>query len=74
MEKHMLWMISVIMVFLWLLGFMGRQSLGGFIHILPVVAVMGVLLSIFQRWRIRRSEGIVQRAVRDGEGWGKRKQ
>lgn len=70
----MLWMISVILVFLWLLGFMGRQTLGGFIHILPVIAVMGILVSIFQGWRVRRSEGIMQRAVRDGEGRRKLKQ
>ena len=68
----MLWMISVILVFLWLLGFMGRQSLGGFIHILPVIAVMGVLVSIFRGWRIRWSTGIVQRAIGSGEGRGEK--
>lgn len=70
----MLWMISVILVFLWLLGFIDRQSLWGFIHILPVIAAMGVLVSIFREWRIRRSASTVRRAMSDGEDRKKVKQ
>ncbi len=47
---------------------MDRQSLGGFIHILPVIAVTAVLVSIVRGWRIRWSTGIVQRVMEAGEG------
>ena len=39
----MLWTILVILLILWLLGVVTSYTLGGFIHILLVVAVEGVL-------------------------------
>ena len=44
----MLWTIAVIMIILWALGLVSSYTMGGFIHILLVVAVVVVLLSIFQ--------------------------
>ena len=48
----MLWTIAVILVILWLLGFVSSYTMGGFIHILLVIAVIVVLVSIIQGRRI----------------------
>lgn len=42
----MLWTIAVILVVLWLLGIVTSTTLGGFIHILLVIAIIVVLLQI----------------------------
>jgi hypothetical protein len=44
----MLWTIAVILVILWLLGLVSSYTLGGFIHILLILAVIVVVLNIFQ--------------------------
>lgn len=44
----MLWTITVILVILWLLGFVSSYTMGGFIHILLVIAVIMVLVNIIQ--------------------------
>ena len=44
----MLWTIAVILVILWLLGLVSSYTMGGFIHILLVLAVIVVVLNIFQ--------------------------
>lgn len=42
----MLYTIAVILIVLWLLGLVTSYTLGGFIHILLVVAIVVVLLRI----------------------------
>lgn len=42
----MLYTIAVVLIILWLLGLVTSYTLGGFIHILIVVAVIAVLLRI----------------------------
>lgn len=42
----MLWTISVILVVLWLLGMVSSYTMGGFIHILLVIAIVIVLLRV----------------------------
>lgn len=42
----MLYTIAVILIILWLLGLVTSYTLGGFIHILLVIAVVVVLLRI----------------------------
>jgi len=42
----MLYTIAVILVILWLLGFVSSYTMGGFIHILLVIAVVVVLLNV----------------------------
>lgn len=42
----MLYTIAVILMVLWLLGLVSSYTLGGFIHILLVIAVIVVLLRI----------------------------
>jgi hypothetical protein len=42
----MLWTIFVILVVLWLLGLVTSYTLGGFIHILLVIAIVVALIQI----------------------------
>jgi hypothetical protein len=44
----MLWTIFVVLLVLWLLGIVSSYTLGGFIHILLVVALAVVLIRIIQ--------------------------
>jgi hypothetical protein len=44
----MLWTIAVILLVLWLLGLVTGTTLGGFIHILLVIAVIVVIVRIIQ--------------------------
>ena len=44
----MLWTIAVILVVLWLLGMVSSYTVGGFVHILLVLAVAAVLINIIQ--------------------------
>ena len=44
----MLWTIFVILLVLWLLGMVSSYTLGGFIHILLVLAVVVVLIRVIQ--------------------------
>jgi hypothetical protein len=48
----MLWTIAVILLIMWLLGFISSYTMGGFIHILLVIAVVIVLASIIQGRRV----------------------
>lgn len=42
----MLYTLAIILLLLWLLGLVSAQTMGGFIHILLVVAVVLVLVRI----------------------------
>jgi hypothetical protein len=44
----MLWTIAMILIILWALGLVSSYTMGGFIHILLVVAIIVVLLNIIQ--------------------------
>ncbi len=44
----MLWTIAVVLILLWLLGVVTSYTLGGFIHILLVIAVVVVLVRIIK--------------------------
>jgi Family of unknown function (DUF5670) len=44
----MLWTIAVILLVLWLLGLVSSYTLGGFIHVLLVVALVVFLIGIIQ--------------------------
>jgi hypothetical protein len=44
----MLMTLAVILVILWLLGMVTSYTLGGFIHILLVVAIVVVLIRVIQ--------------------------
>jgi hypothetical protein len=44
----MLWTIAVILLILWVLGLVTSYTLGGFIHILLVIAVIVVLVRLIK--------------------------
>lgn len=44
----MLWTIFVVLMILWLLGMATSYTLGGFIHILLILAIAAVLIRIIQ--------------------------
>ncbi len=48
----MLETIAVILVILWLLGFITSYTMGGFIHILLVIAVVAILLRVIRGQRL----------------------
>jgi Family of unknown function (DUF5670) len=45
-RKFMLYTIALILVILWLLGLVTGTTMGGFIHILLVIAIVVVLLRV----------------------------
>ncbi len=44
----MLWTIFVILLILWLLGLITSYTMGGFIHVLLVIAIVVVLIRVIQ--------------------------
>ena len=44
----MLWTLFVVLLVLWLLGVVSSYTLGGFIHILLVLAIVVVLIRVIQ--------------------------
>ena len=44
----MLWTIAVVLVILWLLGLVSGYTMGNFIHILLVIAIVVVLFNVIQ--------------------------
>jgi hypothetical protein len=48
----MLWVIAIVLLVLWAVGMVSSYTLGGFIHILLVVAVIAVLIRIIQGRRV----------------------
>jgi hypothetical protein len=44
----MLWTIAVVLVILWLLGLVSGYTMGNFIHILLVIAIIIVLVRVIQ--------------------------
>jgi hypothetical protein len=44
----MLWTIAVILLILWFLGMVSSYTLGGFLHILLVLAIVAVLVRLIQ--------------------------
>jgi hypothetical protein len=43
----MLYTIAVVLIILWLLGMVTSYTMGGFIHILLIIAVVMVLVNLF---------------------------
>jgi hypothetical protein len=44
----MLWTIAVVLLILWLLGMVTANTMGGFVHVLLVVAIIAVLIRVIQ--------------------------
>ena len=47
----MLWTVAVVLAVLWLLGMVSSYTMGGFIHVLLVLAVAMVLIRVIQGQR-----------------------
>jgi hypothetical protein len=45
---NLLYLVAVILVILWLIGFVGYHVGGGLIHLLLVIAVIAVILRVIQ--------------------------
>jgi len=48
----MLWTIAIILIVLWLLGMVSSYTLGGFIHILLVIAIIVVLIKLIKGQKV----------------------
>ena len=48
----MLWTIAVILLVLWAIGLVSAYTMGGFIHVLLVIAVVVVLINLIQGRRV----------------------
>jgi hypothetical protein len=42
----MLYTVAVVLIVLWLLGFVSAYTMGGFIHVLLVIAIVMILLRV----------------------------
>jgi hypothetical protein len=48
----MLWTICVILIVMWMLGMVSAYTMGGFIHILLVLAVVAVAIQLINGRRV----------------------
>ncbi len=48
----MLWTIFVILLVLWLLGMVSSYTMGGFIHVLLVIAIVVLIIRVIQGRRV----------------------
>lgn len=44
----MLWTLFVVLLILWLAGVISGTTMGGFIHILLIIAVVAVIIEVFR--------------------------
>jgi hypothetical protein len=47
-EDPMLWTIAVVLIILWALGLVTGYTMGNFIHVLLVIAIIVVLVRVIQ--------------------------
>ena len=45
---NLLWIVAVVLLLLWALGLVTSYTIGGFIHVLLVLAIITVLIRIIQ--------------------------
>lgn len=48
-SQDMLYTIAVILLVLWLAGWLGFQILGGFIHILGFLALVAIVMAVLKK-------------------------
>jgi hypothetical protein len=44
----MLWTVAVVLLVLWAVGLVSAHTMGGFIHVLLVLAIVAVLVRVIQ--------------------------
>ena len=50
--NNMLWTLAVVLIVLWLLGLVTSTTMGGFVHVLLVIAIVMILVRVIQGRRI----------------------
>jgi len=48
----MLWTVFLVLIVLWMLGVVSSYTLGGFVHILLVLAIVALLIQLIQGRRV----------------------
>jgi len=48
----MLWTVFLVLIVLWMLGVVSSYTLGGFIHVLLVLAIIALLIQLIQGRRV----------------------
>ncbi len=48
----MLWTIAVVLIILWAVGLVSAYTMGGFIHLLLILAVIVILIRVIQGRRV----------------------
>ena len=48
----MLWTLAMILLVLWALGLVSAYTMGGFIHLLLIIAIVVVLVQVIQGRRV----------------------
>ncbi len=48
----MLWTIAVVLIILWALGLVSAYTMGGFIHLLLILAIIVILIRVIQGRRV----------------------
>ncbi len=51
-EAHMLETLAILLIILWILGLVSSYTLGGFIHILLVIAIIVIVVRVIQGRRV----------------------
>jgi len=49
---NLLYLVAVILIIMWLIGFVGGYYTGGLIHILLVIAIVAILLRVISGRRV----------------------
>jgi hypothetical protein len=49
---YMLWTVFLVLIVLWMLGVVSSYTLGGFIHVLLVLAVIALVIQLVQGRRV----------------------
>jgi hypothetical protein len=52
LEGHMLYTIAVVLLVAWLLGLVGIYTIGSFVHVLLVAAIVLFVVGLFTRRRV----------------------
>lgn len=47
-DERMLWTLAIILIALWVLGLASSYTFGGLIHVLLVIAIVVILVRLFQ--------------------------
>ena len=61
----MLYTIAVVLLVLWLLGMVSGVAVGGFLHILLVLALVAIIVRVIQGRRVVLEQGVREPGARE---------